>query len=115
MAVSVRMNPILEKELEQAAKRQGITKSQFILDAVERALGRKDPYALLLQVHEECAPYRTSAGTTAVEAVVEISPRKQELNAILKTKHAAEQADWLAYQRAKSRGEVWNPDEAAST
>ena len=40
MAVSVRMSPLLEKELELAAQRQGVTKSQFIIDAVERALGR---------------------------------------------------------------------------
>ena len=52
MAVSVRMDPLLEKELELAAKRKGVTKSQFIVDAVERALGRKDPYQLLLQVQE---------------------------------------------------------------
>ena len=47
MAVSVRMNPLMEKELELAAKRKGVTKSQFIIDAVERALGRKNPYALM--------------------------------------------------------------------
>ncbi|MGD9550944.1 MAG: toxin-antitoxin system HicB family antitoxin [Burkholderiaceae bacterium] len=35
MAVSVRMDPLLEKELALAAKRQGITKSQFIIEAVE--------------------------------------------------------------------------------
>ena len=39
MAVSVRMDPLLEKELEQAARRQGVSKSQFIITAVERALG----------------------------------------------------------------------------
>jgi len=53
MAVSVRMDPLLEKELELAAKRKGVTKSQFIIEAVERALGRKDPYALLLQLKAE--------------------------------------------------------------
>lgn len=53
MAVSVRMNPELEKELELAAQSKGITKSQFIIDAVEHALGRKDPYQLLLQVRAE--------------------------------------------------------------
>lgn len=52
MAVSVRMNPELEKELELAAQSKGITKSQFIIDAVEHALGRKDPYQLL-QVRAE--------------------------------------------------------------
>ncbi|HSX91847.1 MAG TPA: hypothetical protein VLG41_02930 [Hydrogenophaga sp.] len=60
MAVSVRMDPLLEKELELAARRQGITKSQFIVDAVERALGRKNPYELLmaLKVEEQSAAYK---------------------------------------------------------
>ena len=53
MAVSVRMDPLLEIELQQAAERQGITKSQFIIAAVERALGRKNPYALMLALEAE--------------------------------------------------------------
>ena len=50
MAVSVRLDPLMEKELELSAKRQGVTKSQFIISALERALGRKDPYKLLMQI-----------------------------------------------------------------
>jgi RHH-type rel operon transcriptional repressor/antitoxin RelB len=53
MAVSVRMDPLLEFELQQAAERQGITKSQFIIAAVERALGRKNPYELMLALKAE--------------------------------------------------------------
>ena len=53
MAVSVRMDPLLERELELAAKRRGITKSQFIIDAVERALGRKNPYELMLALQAQ--------------------------------------------------------------
>ena len=53
MAISVRIDPILEKELELAAKWQGVTKSQFVIDAVQCALGRKNPYPLLLQVQAE--------------------------------------------------------------
>ena len=53
MAVSVRMDPLMEKELELAAKRKGITKSQFIVDAVQHALGHQDPYALLLKIQAE--------------------------------------------------------------
>ncbi len=53
MAVSVRMNALLEKELELAAKRKSITKSQFILDAVRKSLGEQDPYALLLKIEAE--------------------------------------------------------------
>jgi len=53
MAVSVRINPLIEKELERAARRRGITKSQFIVDAVERAPVRKDPYVLMMQLKAE--------------------------------------------------------------
>lgn len=84
MAVSVRMDPLLEKELDLAAKRQGKTKSQFIIDAVERALGRKNPYELMQRlIAEEKAgafgaapdpadlreqPYETEASKTALRA-----------------------------------------------
>ena len=67
MAVSVRMNPLLEKELELAAKRRGITKSQFIVEAVERSLGRKDPYKLMLalQAEEDSGVYGPVPGEPA--------------------------------------------------
>ena len=63
MAVSVRMDPLLERQLEQAAKRQGVTKSQFIVDAVERALGRKNPYELMLalKAQEQAPEYQAMA------------------------------------------------------
>lgn len=53
MAVSLRMDPLLEKELELAARRKGITKSQFIVDAVESALGRKNSYELMMSLQAE--------------------------------------------------------------
>ncbi|MBS0404945.1 MAG: toxin-antitoxin system HicB family antitoxin [Proteobacteria bacterium] len=71
MAVSVRMEPLLEKELELAAQRQGITKSQFIIDAVQRALGRKNPYELMLKVKQEMAQ----------------NPRAQELSRVFAAEH----------------------------
>ena len=69
MAVSVRMNPLLEKELELASKRRGITKSQFIIEAVERSLGRKDPYKLMvaLQAEEERGVYAVTREGRAAE------------------------------------------------
>lgn len=69
MAVSVRMDPLLEKQLEQAAKRLGVTKSQFIIDAVERALGGHNPYELMLQLkaQESGDPYLAQAKAFADE------------------------------------------------
>jgi len=57
------MDPLLEKQLTQAAKRQGVTKSQFIINAVERALGRKNPLELMmsLKVEEEQKAYGPDA------------------------------------------------------
>lgn len=81
MAVSVRMEPLLEKELELAAQRQGITKSQFIINAVQRALGRKNPYELMLKVKQEMAQ----------------NPRAQELSRVF----AAEQD--IPYDTERSR------------
>ncbi|WP_144732884.1 toxin-antitoxin system HicB family antitoxin [Extensimonas perlucida] len=93
MAVSVRMDPLLEKELALAAKRQGITKSQFIIEAVERALGRKDPAALYHKVMEESARYRVG------EEVPDdaLSPIKAALRQRLRAQHAQQQDDYAAY------------------
>lgn len=47
MALSVRLDPALEARVGQEAKRLGITKSEFVKDALERILGLKNPAALL--------------------------------------------------------------------
>lgn len=85
MVMSVRMDPLLERELELAAQRKGITKSQFVIEAVERALGRKNPYELLLklQAEETVAPYKV--GTT--ESPYDTAKSKAKLLAKLKAKH----------------------------
>ncbi|MCL1960333.1 MAG: hypothetical protein FWG56_00800 [Desulfovibrionaceae bacterium] len=93
MAVSVRMDPLIEKELEQAAKRQGITKSQFIIDAVERALGRKDPAVLYHRVMEEVRHYKVSEGALDED----LSPHKATLRQSLRAKHAHQQDEFAAY------------------
>jgi predicted DNA-binding protein len=50
MAVSVRLDPVLEAKLTQQANLLGITKSAFIKDAIERVLGTKNPASLLREV-----------------------------------------------------------------
>lgn len=106
MAVSVRLDPLMEKELEISAKQQGITKSQFIIAALERALGRKDPYQLMLAAKAEFA------GAENNQLILEenLSPMKAAIRAKLHAKHQAQQADWLAFHEAKKRGESWTPD-----
>ncbi len=50
MAVSVRLDPVIEAKLTQQANLLGVTKSDFIKDAIERVLGIKNPAALLREV-----------------------------------------------------------------
>lgn len=50
MVVSVRLDPVIEAKLTRQANLLGITKSDFIKDAIERVLGMKDPAALLREV-----------------------------------------------------------------
>lgn len=50
MAVSVRLDPVIEAKLTQQANLLGVTKSDFIKDAIERVLGLKNPAALLREV-----------------------------------------------------------------
>ena len=116
MAVSVRMDPLLEKELEQAARRQGVSKSQFIITAVERALGRKDPAQLYHQVMEKAAHYRVNEVADAAQAGVEVAADSTSTSARLRdklrTQHQAQSRDWQAYQDARKKGVAWVPDDA---
>jgi hypothetical protein len=47
MAMSVRLDPTLETLVEQESRRLGVTKSEFVKDALERVLGLKNPADLL--------------------------------------------------------------------
>jgi predicted DNA-binding protein len=50
MAMSVRLDPTLETRVEQESRRLGVTKSEFVKDALERVLGLKNPADLLTAV-----------------------------------------------------------------
>jgi predicted DNA-binding protein len=45
--MSVRLDPTLETRVAQESRRLGITKSEFVKDALERVLGLKNPADLL--------------------------------------------------------------------
>ena len=91
MVMSVRMDPLLERELELAARRQGITKSQFVISAVERALGRKNPYELLLALQAEEAPAEPKVGRSK-KAAYDAEGSKATLLTKLKAKHGVGRA-----------------------
>ena len=99
MTVSVRMAPLLENQMEQAAKRKGITKSQFIIEAVERSLGYKNPFELMtaLVAEEDQKAYGPLASPAdrvvaqsyeAYEQPYETDRSRQQLLTKLKAKHS---------------------------
>jgi RHH-type rel operon transcriptional repressor/antitoxin RelB len=89
------MDPVLERELEAAARRKGQTKSQFIVDAVERALGHKNPYELLMQVQEEVAAYRVGEPAPSEPVQGAEGGTKARVRAALQEKHRARQQQWV--------------------
>lgn len=103
MAVSVRMDPLMEQELEQAARRQGITKSQFIIAAVERALGRKDPAVLYRLVMEKAAHHDADNGASNGD----LPPHRAAFRQSLRAAHERQQDDytaWLAQRDVVGKG-----------
>ncbi len=110
MAVSVRMDTALERELEQAAQRAGITKSQFIVDAVEQALGRKDAYGALLKAQRQFG-IASSPESQALRQP-EVPYGAESLRDKLTARHESDMRDWLDYQAARQRGQAWQPDDA---
>jgi predicted DNA-binding protein len=110
MAVSVRMGAALESELEAAAQRAGVTKSQFIIDAVERALGRKDAHSALMQVHRKYGIGAEAGMVREKDHAPSRVPSSAAYRQDLQKKHDADMRDWLAYHAARERGEKWVPD-----
>lgn len=52
MTMSVRLPAVLESRVERESRRLGVTKSEFVKDALERVLGLKDPAVLLRKVRK---------------------------------------------------------------
>jgi len=61
MAMSVRLDPTLETRVTQESRRLGVTKSEFVKDALERVLGLKNPADLLSTVRSGKAMWNPQA------------------------------------------------------
>ena len=107
MLNSVQLEPWLEKELEQAARRLGVSPSQFIVSAVEQALAQAKQDGLSLQ------PSRQEG--VLPESMESMSATKLAIRFKLKAQRAANQDDWLAYQEAKKQGRQWIPTASQQT
>lgn len=71
MALSVRLDPIIEAKIEEESKRLGITKSELVKDALELRLGLKNPYDLLRRARSGTPmgnPSASEAAGTALKA-----------------------------------------------
>ena len=97
----VQLESWLEKELEQAARRLGVSPSQFIVSAVEQALAQAKQDGLSLQLSRQ--------GGVLTESSEHLSATKLAIRFKLKAQRAANQDDWLAYQEAKKQGRQWVP------
>lgn len=83
MTLSVRLDPLLETRVEQEARRRGITKSEFVKDALERVLGLKNPSAIYRQIIDHEA-YKVT------EPVTDLSENTGErVKALLRAKHSS--------------------------
>jgi RHH-type rel operon transcriptional repressor/antitoxin RelB len=69
VALSVRLEPAIEARIEEEAHRLGISKSEFVKDAIERVLGLKNPAELLHQVRSN-TPLDTSDASEQVSRKV---------------------------------------------
>ncbi len=67
MDLSVRLEPAIEARIEEEAHRLGISKSEFVKDAIERVLGLKSPAELLRQVRSN-TPLGTSDASEQVSS-----------------------------------------------
>ena len=76
MTMSVRLDPAVEARVDQEAKRLGITKSEFVKDAIERALGLKNP-ADLLDLVSSATPMGNPGASENVSARVKAKLRAQ--------------------------------------
>ena len=68
MAMSVRLPPTLEARLEQESKRLGLSKSEFVIDALERMLDFKNPATLLRTVRKTSGPRGHAGASSNVSA-----------------------------------------------
>ena len=50
MSLSIQLDPILEAQITQEARRLGMTEAEFVKDTLERVLGLKNPAELLDQI-----------------------------------------------------------------
>lgn len=76
MALSVRLDPSLEARVDQEAKRLGVTKSEFVKDALERILGLKNP-AKLLRTARSGKPMGNPSASQNVSARIKAKLRAQ--------------------------------------
>jgi predicted DNA-binding protein len=89
-ALSIRLNPEIEKRLEMEVSRLKVTKSRFVQDLLESALAPKDAVALLMLVRER---YGLDELAKTAEPTHKAANVKALVREAVQKKHAAEKVD----------------------
>lgn len=63
MTLTVRLAPELDARLAAESRRRGVTKSEVVKDALERAFGMKNPFELLNEIRSKKPMGRPDAST----------------------------------------------------
>lgn len=84
VTISLRVDELLEKQISLAARSQGITRTQFLINAAEMALGQRQPFGLLqtLKAQEAQASYNVTP-----DAPYDTEAARQAIVDKLKAKH----------------------------
>ncbi len=83
MAMTIDLDPVLDKLVEQEAKRQGISKSEFVSNALEQVLSLKSPAEIYRRIIDKEA-YRVAEPTTNFS-----ENSGEKFKALLREKHSA--------------------------
>jgi RHH-type rel operon transcriptional repressor/antitoxin RelB len=98
------MDPALERELEEAARKLGLTKSQYVVMAVERSLGRKSSLPLRHQPSDAATgPKRHNERLARLGA--EGSPLQKKLHALLRARLLTDTAPAVVAARPAAKAQ----------
>jgi hypothetical protein len=93
VTISLRVDELLEKQISLAARSQGITRTQFLINAAEMALGNRQPYGLMqtLKAQEAQPSYDVTPGTPVApvvpDAPYDTEAARKAITDKLKAKH----------------------------
>lgn len=90
MALSLRLDAVMEKRIEEEARRRGISKTDVVKDALERVLGCKNPAEIYREIMTRRELRKTDPAGPPTENSVDSG---KKFAALLRAKYQANQAN----------------------